>query len=177
MSRTGAPAHGSARSGDLPILDRAQFLRDVAAGVSDASRGGPLVALMLLDINGFKRVNDRYGVANGNDVLRALAELLRAAIGPDDLVTRLGGDEFAIAARGLNRPAARRAVMKLKMRVAARPLVRLNRGDGIHISVAVGFAVTGSAGASLGDLMAAAERDLIDDKWRARPAVARGFGA
>src|SRR5258706_5668469 len=56
------------------------------------------MALLLLDIDQFRRVNDALGHAVGDRLLGAVAERLRAAIGPDGFVARLGGDEFAVLA-------------------------------------------------------------------------------
>jgi predicted signal transduction protein with EAL and GGDEF domain len=66
---------------------------------------GPVVALVLIDIDGFRAVNETLGLAAGDELLRALAGRLAQACGPDELVGRLGADEFAIL---LTNPSGRR---------------------------------------------------------------------
>lgn len=59
-------------------------------------------ALFLLDLNGFKRVNDRYGHAVGDEVLKAVVSRFRRAARSNDLFARLGGDEFAVLSRDVD---------------------------------------------------------------------------
>jgi diguanylate cyclase (GGDEF)-like protein len=71
-------------------------------------------ALILLDLDGFKAVNDRYGHAEGDALLQGFAQRLKSLVGPDDLVCRLGGDEFALV---LHDAAAAEQVMEFASRV------------------------------------------------------------
>lgn len=80
------------------LLDQGTTLLD-----SRANRGG--IALMLIDLNHFKEVNDTLGHSAGDRVLTEIADRLRTAAGPDTLVARLGGDEFAVLFSGLPAPA------------------------------------------------------------------------
>lgn len=63
-----------------------------------AAAEGTQVAVLLLDINGFKQLNDTFGHVYGDSVLEVIAKRLRSAARPGDLVARLGGDEFAVIA-------------------------------------------------------------------------------
>ncbi|MFO1219404.1 MAG: EAL domain-containing protein [Burkholderiaceae bacterium] len=80
---------------DLP--NRASFHEQLALAV-EASReeAGSRFAVMFLDLDRFKVVNDSLGHLHGNELLRVVAQRLRKCVGPHDLVARLGGDEFAI---------------------------------------------------------------------------------
>ncbi len=64
-------------------------------------------AIFLLDLNGFKHVNDRYGHAVGDEVLQAVVERFRRAARTNDVFARLGGDEFAVLSRNVDEEAAR----------------------------------------------------------------------
>jgi diguanylate cyclase (GGDEF)-like protein len=73
---------------------------DLATKVSPAP--GRSHALFLLDLNGFKHVNDRYGHAMGDEVLKAVVARFRRAARSSDILARLGGDEFAVLSRDVN---------------------------------------------------------------------------
>jgi diguanylate cyclase (GGDEF)-like protein len=87
----------------LPNRRRLDAELDALLAASRKSTGSH--ALLLMDLNGFKRVNDVYGHPAGDALLVEVAKRLRAAVREQDLVARLGGDEFAILARRLNGPA------------------------------------------------------------------------
>lgn len=78
------------------LLNRAALLDGLEQGCSAAAAGGPGVALISLDIDDFKAVNDRFGHAAGDDLLCAVAGRLAARLRPGDLAARQGGDEFAL---------------------------------------------------------------------------------
>ncbi len=64
--------------------------------MQDASRTHAPVAVLMLDIDDFKRVNDVHGHGVGDELLRLLADTLRSCVRPDDVVCRLGGEEFGV---------------------------------------------------------------------------------
>jgi diguanylate cyclase (GGDEF)-like protein len=70
-------------------------------------------ALLCIDLDGFKMVNDVYGHAVGDTLLRAVADRLRDAVGPDDLVVRMGGDEFVILLHGADAAAVQQVTEAL----------------------------------------------------------------
>jgi diguanylate cyclase (GGDEF)-like protein len=80
------------------LPNRRFFLEWLGYALAQARRDGNQVALLYIDLDGFKAVNDRHGHRRGDAVLAAIAERLRATKREGDLLARLGGDEFALAA-------------------------------------------------------------------------------
>ncbi|MBM3524992.1 MAG: diguanylate cyclase, partial [Alphaproteobacteria bacterium] len=78
------------------LLNRRSFLAEIESRLAAAMRSGRPAALVYVDVDNFKPVNDRLGHAQGDDVLRMIANLLRRGVRTSDLVARLGGDEFAL---------------------------------------------------------------------------------
>jgi diguanylate cyclase (GGDEF)-like protein len=104
--------------------------------LSGAREGGH-VALMQLDLNGFKAINDRLGHHYGDLVLRMVANRLNAAKRPSDLIARLGGDEFAILLRDVaDRPAAEAAARRFHDAIS--PAMTI---EGLPLSVGGSFGV------------------------------------
>ncbi|MET0425211.1 MAG: sensor domain-containing diguanylate cyclase [Actinoplanes sp.] len=87
----------------LTGLGNRALLRDrLTASIARARRTGRPVGALLLDLNGFKQVNDGYGHDAGDDLLKVVANRLRACIRTEDTVGRLGGDEFVVIAEDLH---------------------------------------------------------------------------
>ena len=136
LQRAEAVQRRQASQDALTGLGNRRTLLEVLAAPATAADGS---ALVLLDLDGFKAVNDRYGHARGDEVLREVATRLTAVARAEDVVCRLGGDEFAIVVRGLRDEAdawsfAQRVSDAVDLRVsadeaAARPLtVRASTG-------------------------------------------------
>ncbi|MEA1943354.1 MAG: GGDEF domain-containing protein [Pseudomonadota bacterium] len=80
----------------VPVLNRRAFLREVSKALALAERHDAPSALVYLDLNGFKDINDTYGHAAGDAALHHVASLLTAHVRETDAVGRLGGDEFGL---------------------------------------------------------------------------------
>ena len=93
--------------------------------------------LALLDGDRFKQVNDRLGHAEGDRVLRALADRLRDRLRKQDMAARWGGDEFVILLRDTEEQEARAIVKRVQLSLRRRPIARL---DGRPVNFSVGFA-------------------------------------
>lgn len=133
---------------------------------------GEAMAVLLLDLDGFKPVNDRLGHAAGDDLLRQVAERLGRSLRPGDLAGRLGGDEFLVIAPGVG-PGG---IEPLRLRVE-RELRAPIRWEGrlLPVGASVGAAGTADAAtATAADLTAAADADMYARKRAARCAPAAG---
>jgi diguanylate cyclase (GGDEF)-like protein len=94
-----------------PVFNRRAFLRELHRIMSEVERYGSPAAVIYVDLDGFKALNDAYGHAAGDAVLTQVARLLRDAVRESDVVGRLGGDEFGVI---LNRVGAAEARAKAR---------------------------------------------------------------
>jgi diguanylate cyclase len=124
-------------------------------------------ALLLLDLDRFKNVNDALGHGVGDQLLIEVGRRLRRAVGADDLVVRLGGDEFAVLAAGISGTAAARALAGKVVAALAEPV----RIDGLPLDVggSIGVAVYPDHGRDVATLMRCADVAMYDAKNRAAP--------
>jgi diguanylate cyclase (GGDEF)-like protein len=124
-------------------------------------------AVLYLDVNGFKRINDSFGHETGDAVLRGLAARLRPLCGEGDLLARVGGDEFVFLLSG---PGAgeRAAHLARRVEAALEPPFDL-AGQRMRVAAAMGQAVQGPAGSAAGaggDLVRRADLAMYDSKRR-----------
>ncbi|MBO3741547.1 sensor domain-containing diguanylate cyclase [Actinoplanes flavus] len=136
------------------LANRRQFTAAVTERSGDA-------AVLLIDLDGFKQINDTYGHAAGDAVLRHVADRLRECTGPDDVPARLGGDEFAVLAGGPESAeriaAALRVLLERPAEIAGRPL---------PVGASIGLAVGPSTDPD--QLLNAADLRMYEEKQRTR---------
>jgi diguanylate cyclase (GGDEF)-like protein len=102
----------------LDILSRRGFERELQRALAFVKRYGNAAALLYIDVDELKPINDQYGHAVGDAVLRSVAETLVANVRASDTVARLGGDEFAVLLWNLGEPEALAKATALEMAVA-----------------------------------------------------------
>jgi len=122
----------------------------------DAALPGPL-ALIALDVDRFKLINDLHGHAAGDEALRGVADALRAVVRGDDLCGRMGGDEFMVALVGADRAVAERVVERLHLALSLTP-----------VTASAGIAVSPADSDSRDELMRAADAAMYTNKRKGR---------
>ncbi len=95
------------------LLNRRRLEEELEAALAGVRRHGHVASLIVMDLDDFKQINDRYGHKAGDRTLSFVAAALSTRIRADDLVARLGGDEFAILLRGTDLPAAEEVAREL----------------------------------------------------------------
>ena len=80
----------------VPVFNRRAFMREVGRAQTVMARYDMISSLIFFDLNGFKRINDRFGHAIGDALLQKVGEVLLAGVRDCDMVARIGGDEFAV---------------------------------------------------------------------------------
>ncbi len=150
--------------------NRKMFIDHATDALADAD--GTMTGVILVDLDGFKEVNDAYGHAVGDDLLRGAAERLNANVRSNDTVSRLGGDEFVVLLPRLVDDQIVDAVAHRILRDLAQPLLI---GDTVlTIPASAGIAVAGGAGLAVDDIMREADLALYQAKAEGR-GIARRF--
>jgi diguanylate cyclase (GGDEF)-like protein len=124
------------------------------------------VALVLVDIDNFKTVNDTYGHPVGDDALAHVADVLRGEVGPTDILCRLGGDELAVLSPGTGVDDAMALAERFVTAVRSSPLGHPDQD--LQLTISSGVGCSGGPGIDLRDLYAAADASLYDAKRRGR---------
>jgi diguanylate cyclase (GGDEF)-like protein len=142
------------------LVNRREFERVTDEELLAADRFNNGVCLMLIDLNGFKQINDTLGHQFGDLVLQAAADRLRSAVRDTDVVGRWGGDEFVILLPGIEDGSGVRAsAERIGATLATTPIV----GD-VRITAAIGAALFPRHGRELDDLISAADVAMYSAK-------------
>ncbi len=144
------------------LINRTLFSDRLENAVSRARRDGSVVALMFLDLDGFKDVNDRLGHVVGDALLRQVAERLVSCVRESDTVARLGGDEFTVILEGGQRVEDAGRVATKILRAVADPY-RVG-GEDIVITTSMGIAAFPLDGETAEDLLKGADIAMYSAK-------------
>ncbi|MBZ0211218.1 MAG: EAL domain-containing protein [Hyphomicrobium sp.] len=144
------------------LLNRRGFQGRLAASLEFARRAGSGVALMVLDLDNFKSINDMLGHPAGDALLREVANRLRGSVRDGDMVARLGGDEFVVIVADVNgRPAIENLVRRIVSSLAE-PFTLAGRE--VHSGASIGIAVYPESTANAEDLLRQADLALYQAK-------------
>jgi diguanylate cyclase (GGDEF)-like protein len=157
------------------LHNRRGFDRILAAESTRFERYGRPLSLLVLDLDHFKGVNDRFGHEAGDEVLRRTARIIRNCIRDVDTAARLGGEEFVVLMPETGPDAAMDAGERIRTAIAAVPVDW--RGSSIPVTVSIGVATAPVTTAAPAGLMAAADSALYAAKAQGRNRVLRGLPA
>jgi diguanylate cyclase (GGDEF)-like protein/PAS domain S-box-containing protein len=142
------------------LINRRRFEEELERHLIHGRRYGMTGALLVLDLDGFKAVNDNFGHRAGDDVLRALADVLRTRLRESDVVGRVGGDEFAVLLPRAGSVEAERVCQSLEEAIP-----RDVRAPGDHrIEVSVGFAPFTEGVKDIDEVLTAADASMYSVK-------------
>ena len=161
--------HMASIDGLTGILNRARFLTLAQRALVRARQDGRGLVLLMLDIDHFKQINDRYGHSAGDAALKHFVGRLRAGIREHDLLGRLGGEEFAIVLLYVDARQAREVAERLRTEIAGAPLH--HGGHRIDITVSIGVASPRDTDKSIARILARADARLYAAKNAGRNQV------
>ena len=145
------------------LYNRAYFQAQFGTLADRSGVKGLGVALLMLDIDHFKRVNDQHGHDVGDAVLREVANVLRQATRADDLVARHGGEEFVVALPVAAPDAATERAERLRVTLGSKRM--LAAGKPLHVTASIGLAFApADRPRTVASLLAAADRGLYQAK-------------
>lgn len=157
------------RDGLTGLFNRRAGLAKLGEAIARTRTDGRPFAACMLDLDGFKACNDRFGHPAGDDVLREVAQRLSLACRDDDVVARYGGDEFLVILAGVDAGDASAMCLRLRNAVAGTPVTPAP-GHRLTVDVSAGIAVYPLDGETPGALIAAADHALYAAK-RSAPLV------
>ncbi len=152
-------------------LNRRAFFQRFKPAFRDARESGSPLTCIMLDIDHFKSVNDRYGHAAGDRVIRRVAGILAEHVRPADLVGRYGGEEFAVVLPGLEVSQAERVGERLRASIGE--LVGAEVGDDVTITSSFGVAGIDSGAQTADELLDFADKALYVAKECGRNRLVR----
>ncbi|HQZ12648.1 MAG TPA: bifunctional diguanylate cyclase/phosphodiesterase [Devosia sp.] len=157
--------HDAAHDALTGLANRAQFDAELALHLG-AREGKPPIALLLLDLDRFKQVNDTLGHTVGDDVIRAVSQRLRELVGPDDILGRVGGDEFAIIHPCRSGPADALALAGTIVEAMTKPFD--TSASEAFVGASIGVAVSSGTNAGPRELNREADIALYEAKAQGR---------
>jgi diguanylate cyclase (GGDEF)-like protein len=154
------------------IYNRRHFMTLADQEWNRSLRYGRALSFLMIDVDFFKSINDRFGHEVGDQMIVHLATLARACKRDSDVLARVGGEEFALLLPETDLAQARLVAERLRRSVAENPLIA--KLDRISTTTSIGVAVRNDAMTGIADLMRAADQALYEAKGGGRNRVACG---
>jgi len=144
------------------LLNRRGFLQALQAAISRNQRTGRLSALLFLDLDGFKQINDKFGHDRGDEALRWVSDQLQTCLRPYDRLARIGGDEFTVIIEGVqDRDDIAAVAEKLVRQVSSDQ-------DSYPLGASIGIACLPESGSTVEEIMRAADSAMYEAKHRGK---------
>jgi diguanylate cyclase (GGDEF)-like protein/hemerythrin-like metal-binding protein/PAS domain S-box-containing protein len=145
------------------LPNRSLLFGRLSQSMSSAARNGRQVAVLYIDLDGFKEINDQFGHDQGDVVLQTVARRFLSAVRTSDTVARIGGDEFVVVLGDLSDPieAGRIAV---KMLAVLEPAISLAEGHECRVGASIGISVFPINGGEMNGLLEAADDAMYRSK-------------
>lgn len=157
------------------LVNRERFAERLRAAITDAQHLGQRVAILFVDLNRFKQINDDHGHAVGDTALKTAAQRMRRCLRSDDVVARLGGDEFAALIPNAPEEVSLERILGKISKAIAMPI---NVGTCcLRIGCSVGMAIYPDHAADPAGLLARADEQMYRRKRQARAAEAASASA
>jgi diguanylate cyclase (GGDEF)-like protein len=153
------------------LLNRAVFNEQLEREVAFARREDARFAVAMLDIDHFKKFNDTYGHAGGDEALRAVARTLRDSCRSTDVVARYGGEEFALILPGVMSGRATDLLERFRRVVAVKAISLPGRAKPASVTVSIGVAIWPDDGDTPAELLRCADQRLYQAKAEGRDRV------
>lgn len=165
-SRADAESHLARHDTLTGLPNRILFNEEMERMVGSATQAGKGFAVLLLDLDQFKEVNDTRGHLVGDALLQGIAKRLRSNVREGDVVARIGGDEFAIIQHDIRGPEEATALAKRLVQTASRPFDL--HGQIVSVGVSVGLALAPDDGSDPERLLKSADMALYSAKGEGR---------
>ena len=159
------------------VASRRYFFTLGSQELARAERYASDVSMLMLDIDRFKEVNDTYGHAAGDQVLKSVAQLCKEALREVDVLGRIGGEEFAILLPQTSGEVALEVAERIRQAVKDTAIHISTRADAtpVHVTVSIGVSTIGTAGITLDALLQTADTALYQAKKAGKDRVCCSF--
>ena len=147
------------------LLNRSAFLQCMEDSLNKSNQAELSFALMFLDLDRFKAINDHYGHGVGDQVLRMVGHRLQHCIRGSDLVCRYGGDEFLLLLKNISATQSKSVIHKLKKQFLMPFAVD---GENIHLNASIGVSFCPHDHQSISELIDQADKEMYVQKKSAK---------
>ena len=145
------------------LQNRSTLMNQLAAKIETASKYSLKIAILFVDLDDFKEVNDEYGHDAGDVVIREVASRLKSSVRRTDIVSRLGGDEYVVVLDDINNEASAQVISAKILATLSDP-VHLPSGGYISPKASIGVAIYPSDGSAPEGLLKAADKAMYESK-------------